>query len=152
MLELITIQRLLSNLKVKYMLFGLHGNTIRSQKANQSKHMPPNRLDSYAILSLQGCWDPVAQNYEPMFNTLILRLQGQVGAHSLQETATRPLEVPCGGLRVLGIQAGADLKENRPEKDLSGRQNTLPQIHMEAHRRPYIEDSSLKRGPSPLPC
>ena len=28
---------------------------------------------------------------------------------------------------------------------------TLPKIHKQAHRRPYMEDSSLK-GPSPLPC
>ena len=30
--------------------------------------------------------------------------------------------------------------------------STLPQIKMEAHRGPYIEDSSLIVGPSPLPC
>ena len=30
--------------------------------------------------------------------------------------------------------------------------DTLPQINMEAHRGPYIEDSSLVRGSSPLPC
>ena len=29
---------------------------------------------------------------------------------------------------------------------------TLPQLSMEAHRGLYIEDSSLIRGPSPLPC
>ena len=29
---------------------------------------------------------------------------------------------------------------------------TLPQINMEAHRGPYIEDSSLEGGSSPLPC
>ena len=28
----------------------------------------------------------------------------------------------------------------------------LPQINMEAHIGPYIEDSGLVRGPSPLPC
>ena len=30
--------------------------------------------------------------------------------------------------------------------------NYPPQVDMEADRRPYIEDSSLVRGPSPLPC
>ena len=29
--------------------------------------------------------------------------------------------------------------------------DTLPQIDMEADRRPFIEDSSFIRGPSPLP-
>ena len=29
---------------------------------------------------------------------------------------------------------------------------TLPQISMEAHRGPYIEDRSLISAPSPLPC
>ena len=29
---------------------------------------------------------------------------------------------------------------------------TLPQINMEADKGPYIEDSSLIKGPSPLPC
>ena len=29
---------------------------------------------------------------------------------------------------------------------------TLPQINMEAHRGPNTKDSSLKKGPSPLPC
>ena len=29
---------------------------------------------------------------------------------------------------------------------------TLPEIHMEAHRRPYMEDRNLNMGHSPLPC
>ena len=29
--------------------------------------------------------------------------------------------------------------------------NTVPQINMEAHRGPYIEDSLIIRSPSPLP-
>ena len=29
---------------------------------------------------------------------------------------------------------------------------TLPQINMEADRGPCLEDSSLIKGPSPLPC
>ena len=33
-----------------------------------------------------------------------------------------------------------------------GMQATLPQIHMEADRGPYIEDSGLVVGSSPLPC
>ena len=30
--------------------------------------------------------------------------------------------------------------------------DTLPQINTEAHRGPHIEDGSLKRSPSQLPC
>ena len=29
---------------------------------------------------------------------------------------------------------------------------TLPLINIEAHKGPYIEDSNLVKGPSPLPC
>ena len=34
----------------------------------------------------------------------------------------------------------------------SRRDHTIPQINMEAHIEPFLEDSSLVRGPSPLPC
>ena len=40
---------------------------------------------------------------------------------------------------------------NRPHSQDVG-SSTLPQSSMEAHRGPYLEDSSLLRGPSPLPC
>ena len=30
--------------------------------------------------------------------------------------------------------------------------DTLPQIDMEADRGPYLEDSSVTKGPCPLPC
>ena len=37
-------------------------------------------------------------------------------------------------------------------KVISTYKHTLPQINMEAHCGPYIEDSSLVRGLSTLPC
>ena len=40
----------------------------------------------------------------------------------------------------------------RDIESISGHHSTLPPINMEAHIGPYIEDSSLVRGPSPLPC
>ena len=44
------------------------------------------------------------------------------------------------------------LATDEARQNLQNRLGTLPQIHMEAHRGSYIEDSSLVRGPSPLPC
>ena len=62
----------------------------------------------------------------------------------LTDAAARLLLTTAGPLR-LGYPGLFFFHQGFPEA-------TLPQINMEAHREPYIEDSSLIRAPSPLPC
>ena len=43
-------------------------------------------------------------------------------------------------------------KPKTPKKTETNRTSNGCKINMEAHRGSYMEDSSLIRGPSPLPC